>query len=87
MGPEAAINAVFYNQIQEIADEAERAAFVERKRAEYSEDIDILHLGSELVVDAVIGPDDLRGELIRRYAFAESKDRRFSERHNPITPA
>ena len=28
MGPEAAINAVFYNQIQAIDDEAERAAFV-----------------------------------------------------------
>jgi acetyl-CoA carboxylase carboxyltransferase component len=87
MGPEAAINAVFYNQIQEIADEAERAKFVEQKRTEYAEDIDILHLASELVVDSVIEPDDLRAELIRRYAFAESKDRGFSERHNPITPA
>jgi acetyl-CoA carboxylase carboxyltransferase component len=87
MGPEAAINAVFYNQIQEIEDPAERAAFVERKRTEYSEDIDILHLASELVVDAVIEPDGLREELVRRFALAESKDRRFSERHNPITPA
>jgi methylmalonyl-CoA decarboxylase subunit alpha len=87
MGPEAAINAVFYNQIQQIEDESERAAFVERKRAEYSEDIDILHLASELVVDAVIEPDRLRDELIRRFALAESKDRRFSERRNPITPA
>jgi len=86
MGPEAAINAVFYNQIQEIADEAERAEFVERKRAEYSEDIDILHLASELVVDAVIQPDDLRTELIRRYSLAEPKHRRVSDRHNPITP-
>jgi acetyl-CoA carboxylase carboxyltransferase component len=87
MGPEAAINAVFYNQIQAIEDEAERAAFVERKRTEYAEDIDILHLASELVVDAVIEPDDLRAELVRRFALAESKDRRFSERRNPITPA
>jgi methylmalonyl-CoA decarboxylase subunit alpha len=87
MGPEAAINAVFYNQIQAIDDEAERAAFVERKRTEYSEDIDILHLASELVVDAVIEPNDLRGELVRRFALAESKDRGFSERRNPITPA
>ena len=86
MGPEAAINAVYFNQIEAIADEAERAEFVARKRAEYSEDIDILHLASELVIDAVIEPDDLRGELIRRYAQAEGKDRRFSERHNPITP-
>jgi acetyl-CoA carboxylase carboxyltransferase component len=87
MGPQAAINAVFYNQIQAIEDEAEREAFVERKRAEYAEDIDILHLASELVVDAVIEPDDLRAELIKRFALTEGKDRRFSERRNPITPA
>ncbi len=87
MGPEAAINAVFFNEIQAIDDEAERERFVTEKRRSYSADIDILHLASELVVDAVIEPDDLRGELIRRFAFAESKDRRFSERRNPVTPA
>jgi acetyl-CoA carboxylase carboxyltransferase component len=38
-------------------------------------------------VDAVIEPDELRAELIRRFALAESKDRTFSQRHNPITPA
>src|SRR3954449_6873313 len=86
MGPEAAINAVFFNQVQAIADEDERARFVEEKRDEYSADIDILHLASELVVDAVIEPGDLRGELIRRFAMAESKRRDFSERRNPITP-
>jgi len=86
MGPEAAINAVFFNQIQEIAGEAEREAFVRAKRDEYSEDIDILHLASELVVDAVIEPDDLRAELIRRYALAETKDRSWAERRNPVNP-
>ena len=86
MGPEAAINAVFYNQIQEIDDPAERQEFVRNKRDEYSADIDILHLASELVVDAMIEPDDLRAELIRRFALAETKDRRFSRRHNPVTP-
>ncbi len=87
MGPEAAINAVFFNQIQAIEDEAEREEFIRSKREEYSADIDILHLASELVVDAVVEPDDLRAELVRRFALAESKDRRFSERRNPITPA
>ena len=87
MGPEAAINAVFFNQIQAIEDEAERERFVAQKREEYSADIDILHLASELVVDAVIEPDDLRADLIRRFAMAEGKDRRFSERRNPVTPA
>jgi acetyl-CoA carboxylase carboxyltransferase component len=86
MGPEAAINAVFFNQIQEISDEAEREEFVKAKRDEYSEDIDILHLASELVVDAVIEPDDLREQLIRRFALAEGKDRSFAERRNPVTP-
>ncbi len=87
MGPQAAINAVFYNQIQAIDDPAEREEFVRAKREEYGADIDILHLASELVVDAVIEPDELRGELIRRFALAETKDRTFSDRHNPITPA
>jgi methylmalonyl-CoA decarboxylase subunit alpha len=87
MGPEAAINAVFFNQIQAIEDSDERERFVRSKREEYAADIDILHLASELVVDAVIEPDDLRGELIRRFALAETKRRSFSERRNPITPA
>ena len=87
MGPEAAINAVFFNQIQKIEDEDERERFVADKRAEYSADIDLLHLASEMVVDAVIEPDELRAELINRFALSESKDRSFSERRNPITPA
>jgi acetyl-CoA carboxylase carboxyltransferase component len=87
MGPEAAINAVFYNQIREIEDPEEREEFVRRKRDEYAADIDILHLASEMVVDATIEPDELRAELIRRFALAESKDRTFSARHNPVTPA
>ncbi len=87
MGPEAAINAVFYNQIQGISDEAEREAFVAAKREEYAADIDILHLASELVVDAVVEPTELRAELIRRFEAAASKDRSFAERRNPVTPA
>jgi acetyl-CoA carboxylase carboxyltransferase component len=87
MGPQAAVNAVFYNQIQAIEDEAEREAFVAAKRDEYAADIDILHLASEMVIDAVVEPDDLRGDLIRRFAHAASKGRSFAERHNPVTPA
>jgi methylmalonyl-CoA decarboxylase subunit alpha len=87
MGPQAAVNAVFYNQIQAIADEARREAFVAEKREQYSADIDILHLASEMVVDAVVEPDELRGDLIRRFAHAAAKDRAFAERRNPVTPA
>src|SRR5207244_6536485 len=67
MGPQAAINAVYYNQLQAISDEAERARRTEELRRSYSEDIDILHLASELVVDAVIEPPPLRTELLPRF--------------------
>jgi acetyl-CoA carboxylase carboxyltransferase component len=87
MGPQAAVNAVFYNQIQAIEDAAERERFVAAKREEYAADIDLLHLASELVVDAVIAPEDLRQELIKRFALAVGKDRSFARRRNPITPA
>lgn len=86
MGPQAAINAVYYNQLQAIADEAERTARTEELRREYAEDIDILHLASELVVDAVIQPEDLRAELIRRFALAASKHREWPAKNNPVTP-
>jgi acetyl-CoA carboxylase carboxyltransferase component len=87
MGPQAAINAVFYNQIQAIEDTEERERFVEEKRREYAEDIDILHLASELVVDAIVQPGELRADLIRRFAYADGRRRDFAERRNPVTPA
>ena len=86
MGPQAAINAVYYNQLQAIDGADERAARTEELRAEYARDIDILHLASELVVDAVIEPDELRGELVRRFAHARSKQREWPAKHNPVTP-
>ena len=86
MGPQAAINAVYYNQLQAIEDEQERARRTEELRTAYAEDIDILHLASEVVVDAVIEPEDLRGELVRRFAHSVSKRRSWPEKRNPITP-
>ena len=67
-------------------DEAERAAFVAAKRAEYERDIDIVRLASELVVDTIVEPDELRDELIRRFAAARGKDRHFSRRRHGVTP-
>jgi acetyl-CoA carboxylase carboxyltransferase component len=86
MGPEPAINAVYFNKIQAIEDPEERARFIDEKRAEYEEDIDIIHLASENVVDAVLEPDDLRAELIKRLDTASGKDRRFSERRHGVPP-
>ena len=86
MGPQAAINAVYYNQLQAIDDESERAKKTEELRAAYAADIDVLHLASELVVDEVIGPEQLRPTLIRRFAHAAGKRRNWPEKRNPITP-
>jgi acetyl-CoA carboxylase carboxyltransferase component len=86
MGPQAAINAVYYNQLQAIADEEQRAAKTEQLREEYARDIDILHLASELVIDAVVEPEQLRSELVRRFAHAAGKARVWPDKHNAVTP-
>ena len=86
MGAEAAVNAVYANKIAAIADEAERAEFVRDRREAYEQDIDVLRLASELVVDAVVEPEDLRAELVARIAAARGKDRGFSRRRHGVTP-
>jgi acetyl-CoA carboxylase carboxyltransferase component len=86
MGPEPAINAVYFNKIQAIVDPDKREAFVAEKRREYEEDIDLVHLASENVVDAVVEPDDLRAELILRLDQAATKDREFSSRRHGVPP-
>jgi propionyl-CoA carboxylase beta subunit len=86
MGPQAAINAVYYNQLQAIDDEREREQRTDELREEYSQDIDILHLASELVIDAVIEPQELRSELVRRFAHCAEKQREWPAKHNPVTP-
>jgi acetyl-CoA carboxylase carboxyltransferase component len=85
MGPEAAVNAVYFNKIAAI-DESKRAAYVEELRDEYEADIDILRLASDLVVDAIVEPEALRDELVARLAAAATRDRGFSDRRHGIPP-
>ncbi len=86
MGPEAAVNAVYFNKLQAIEDEDERAAEVERLRAEYREDVDIRRLASELVIDAIVDPADLRDEIATRFAVAEDRRDTAPPRHTRIHP-
>ena len=86
MGPEPAVNAVYFNKIEALDDAEERARFVAERRREYEADIDLVHLASENVVDAIVAPDDLRGELVRRLDAACRKDRSFSERRHGVPP-
>jgi acetyl-CoA carboxylase carboxyltransferase component len=85
MGPEAAINAVYFNKIESLPED-ERDAFIAERRAEYVEDVDLLRLASEVVVDAVVQPEELRRELIMRLRYASRKDRDFSSRRHGIPP-
>ena len=85
MGAEAAVNAVYANKIAALPEE-ERAAFVAAKRAEYELDIDVVRLASELVIDGIVEPEDLRAELIARYRALTTKDRSFSRRRHGVTP-
>lgn len=85
MGPEAAINAIHYNRIQE-APEAERAALVEQLRKEYEEDIDVFSVASEGSIEAVVQPAELRDELIRRFDQYARKLPHLVERRNAVVP-
>src|SRR3954453_18844540 len=78
MGPEPAVNAVYANKIAAIDDADERAAFVAARRGEYEEDVDLLRLASDLVVDAVVEPEELRREVVLRLSYAAGRERRFT---------
>jgi acetyl-CoA carboxylase carboxyltransferase component len=81
MGPSAAVNAVFYNKIQELP-EAERPAYVKKLQDEYREDIDLYRLASDLIVDAVVAPAELRTQLVNRFtAYATSQRPRVERKH------
>ncbi len=85
MGPEAAINAVYANQIAEMPED-QREPFRKMMEARYAEDIDIFRLASELIVDTITPFESLRAELIARYSIYATKDEVFAERRNPIYP-
>jgi methylmalonyl-CoA decarboxylase subunit alpha len=85
MGPEAAVNAVYFNKIQE-RPEHERASYVQELRDAYRKDIDVEKLASELVVDAVVPGRDLRRELARRFSYAATGYQPSTRRKRSITP-
>jgi acetyl-CoA carboxylase carboxyltransferase component len=86
MGPEAAVNAVYAAKIAEIDDVSERDAFVAAKRTEYEEDVDLMRLASDLVLDAIISPGELRAELIKRYRALIGKSRWVTPKRHGVPP-
>jgi acetyl-CoA carboxylase carboxyltransferase component len=86
MSAEASVNAVYANKIAAIADDEERAAYVAERTTEQQADINLLRMGSDLVVDAVVEPGDLRGELVARMADAGRWTRTTGRRHHLVSP-
>ena len=86
MGPEAAVNAVYYNKIQEKPEGRARRLRREAARRSTAQDIDIYKLAADLHVDAVMPGDELRGELIRRLAAAGAKSVPALPRRRPVLP-
>jgi len=85
MGPEAAINAVYANRLADIDDEAERERVERELRAEYREDIDVHRMASEVVIDEIVPPSELRRELIERFEFyAGVEKERPEKKHGTV---
>ncbi|WP_071459346.1 acyl-CoA carboxylase subunit beta [Bacillus massilinigeriensis] len=86
MGPEAAVNAVYSNKINEITDPKEKLAFIQEKHQEYKEHIDIYRLASEMIIDDIVEPATLRKELMDRFAIYSTKELKFASRKHPVYP-
>jgi len=86
MGPEAAVNAVFANHIEAIEDPEERRRFIEEKRGAYRDDIDIVRLASEQVVDAIVPPEELRWEIVRRLGRTGGRETSRPDRRRGVQP-
>ncbi|HKF19889.1 MAG TPA: acyl-CoA carboxylase subunit beta, partial [Candidatus Dormibacteraeota bacterium] len=81
MGPEPAVNAVFYNRLMELPEE-ERAERRRQLEDEYREDVDLYKLAANLIVDEVVEPERLREQLIARFrAYATRTQPPLDRKH------
>ena len=81
MGPEPAVNAVFYNKLAELPED-QRAAKRKELEDKYREDVDLYKLASNLIVDDVIEPEHLRETLIARFrAYSTRVAHRVDRKH------
>ncbi|HEY4025520.1 MAG TPA: acyl-CoA carboxylase subunit beta [Candidatus Dormibacteraeota bacterium] len=85
MGPEPAVNAVFYNRLAELPEE-ERAARRRELEDEYRRDVDLYRLAANLVVDDVVEPDQLREQLVARFRAYATRERPRPDRGHGVPP-
>jgi methylmalonyl-CoA decarboxylase subunit alpha len=81
MGPEPAVNAVFFNRLADLP-EAERAERRRQLEEEYRRDIDLYKLAGNLIVDDVVEPEALRDQLSARFeAYRRRWEPPFDRKH------
>ena len=85
MGPEPAINAVFYNRLAELPEE-ERAERRRQLEEEYREDVDLYKLAANMIVDDVVEPERLREQLIARFRAYATRVQAPPDRKHGIPP-
>jgi acetyl-CoA carboxylase carboxyltransferase component len=85
MGPEPAVNAVFFNQLTDLP-EAEKARRRKELEDEYRRDIDLYKLAANLIVDDVVEPEALREQLIARFRAYETRWEPPFDRKHAVPP-
>ncbi|MDQ6741884.1 MAG: acyl-CoA carboxylase subunit beta [Candidatus Dormibacteraeota bacterium] len=85
MGPEPAVNAVFFNQLADLP-EAEKARRRKELEDEYRRDIDLYKLAANLIVDDVVEPEALREQLIARFRAYETRWEPPFDRKHAVPP-
>lgn len=75
MGPEAAVNAMYFNKIQSIEDLEERQKYIQEQRDKYNDDINVWSAASQLYIDDVVPGERLRTDLIQRFElYCENRE-------------
>jgi len=85
MGPEPAINAVFFNKLAELPEE-QRAARRQELEEEYRADVDLYKLAGNLIVDDVVEPERLREQLVLRFRAYASRWEPPPDRRHGVPP-
>jgi acetyl-CoA carboxylase carboxyltransferase component len=85
MGPEPAVNAVFFNKLAELPEE-QRAARRKELEDEYREDVDLYKLAGNLIVDDVVEPEQLRNSLIARFKAYSTRVSTRPDRKHGVPP-
>ncbi len=81
MGPDAAVSALFAEQLEEM-DPDSRQAFEEGMRAEYDKHIDVRTQAARMQVDELLPAGDLRDQLAARLRTLRTKRRTERDRYH-----